>query len=77
VKLWRAQYQDPDEGAIVFWASSEREIRRNLAAELAVLRERAGDDENGAPVFVERVEVPTSRKELVGWLNMHLNRDNG
>lgn len=67
MRLHRLDYQDDDHGTIVEWFASQREgeaRRRDLAADHFIFSLKA-------------VEVPTNKADLIHWLNLYLNCDNG
>ena len=72
MKLYRCNFYDTDSGCVVSWHSSERQAR----AALRELQQDRGEAAQG-PEGVERVEVPTDRNGLIGWLNINLVSDNG
>lgn len=68
MKVWRATYQDEDEGCCVLWAANQRELR-------ALVREQTGTS-NPELLHIERVEIGTTRAALVRWLNVHVTHYN-
>lgn len=67
MKLWRAWHHDPSEGRCYVWASSERAVKQLARNDWGPL----------TAVEIERVEIPTTKAELVDWLNKNFSRDNG
>lgn len=77
--IYRIHWQDPDDGRRLAWAGSKKEAQRILRDALAKVRAFHDDDEaeNTGPNGVEPVTVPTSRIDLIAWLNLHFTSDNG
>ena len=75
MRLWQVYYTDPDDGNILVWASSQREAKAILRERKEELKDRE-DGEDAEPCGIQQVEVPTAKKGLIAWLNMHFNRDN-
>jgi hypothetical protein len=70
MRIYRLDYSDPDDGTIVEWISTKREF---TARQKELVRE-------GTFVFDTTsglVEVPVARADLINWLNVHFNTDNG
>ena len=63
MKIWRATYHDDDggSGTVQVWGTSKREVQ-------ATLRERR-DAKNYFASEPERLNVPTTRRGLVDFLN--------
>jgi len=71
MKVYRVDFQDAGEGCLVSWHASRREAEKYLHAQQ---RERG---EAQGPETVRAVEIPTTRADLIGWLNRNLTTDNG
>lgn len=67
MKLYRCNWRDQDLGYRISWHASKREAE-NAMRQL---------DKTAHPEGVESVNVPTTKRELITWLNSHYNSDNG
>lgn len=70
MKLYRAEWDDPDDGTIVSWHASKREAKSAVSDAI-----KNGNAQE--PTSVKAVNVPTKKGELIAWLNLWVNRDNG
>ncbi len=93
MKIWRCDYFDNDLGCLVSWHPTRAKARSFLHkqrmerwAEAKRRAEVTGDspirfkdfiDHEGRTASIEAVDVPTTKKALIAWLNTHLNTDNG
>lgn len=68
-EIWRLYYRDRDHGSCLEWYGSERE-----AAQALRIKRDADPD---LASHISKVEIPTSRKGLVRWLNQNFDTDNG
>lgn len=86
MKLWRVNYYTPDSGKFLEWLPSKRAASKRVAELKKEEREgpqwRPGEINEGygeTPQLAEMepVTVPTTRPELIDWLNKHCRKDNG
>ncbi len=65
-RVWCVHWSDPDHGLMQEWFESE--------AEAEMVWRLKGEE---ASARLESVEIPKTRRDLVRWLNLHFNTDNG
>ena len=70
MKVWRAHFTDADQGRMYSWHTSKRSAKAALAKFKRILV-------SSGPEGAELIDVPTTRKALVRWLNVNLDLDNG
>ena len=73
MKLYRCDFTGISLGVCVSWHTTKAKAEKKL-------REHRRDNRGDGPIGVEcvtAVNVPTTKAELVSWLNAHLNTDNG
>jgi len=68
--IYQAYYHSVDEGCIIGWFSRKRDAERWH-------RESIRESGNLGADGVERIVFPTTKSDVIRWLNFHLNRDNG
>ena len=64
MRLWKTTWTDCDDGHRTEWARNQREANRVKARIRQDMPERLCSE-----ILVESVEVPTSKADLVNWLN--------
>jgi hypothetical protein len=74
MKLYRVTCHHPDMGLMVAWAATKAAA---IQAAHDLEQECEGTDGEAGSADWERVEVPTTKQALVGWLNTNLCLDNG
>lgn len=67
MRIFKLEYYDPDEGKCCQWFASEKAA----STPMDDLREK------GSEMHLQAVNIPTTKAELVYWLNIYLTRDNG
>lgn len=72
MKVYQVHWSAPDEGNCLHWAASKAEAVR--VARDAI---EEGPSYSMADFTIKAVDVPTSKRELLPWLNANFNRDNG
>lgn len=72
MKLYRLTWSDAWEGSCLAWVGSKAAAKKRRW-------EIAGELDRNVPtsIDIERVEVPTSKEDLLEWLNTNLTRNNG
>jgi hypothetical protein len=68
VKIYRIDWNDEDHGSVVAWSTSRRDADATLR-QMGRLGQGTGK--------IQLVEFPTTRAEVIDWLNTHLTTDNG
>lgn len=69
MKLYKLTCMDSSDGACIRWASTKSLAR--------LAKDEMLSDHDTESVNVQRIDFPTKQAEVVSWLNVHLNRDNG
>jgi hypothetical protein len=73
--IYRVMYHDKDEGCCYEWFSSKLVAMKRLRQ---IQRERgSGGGVPAGPEYVETLELPTTKRALLSWLNAYFTRDNG
>lgn len=72
MKIYRCDCFDDDLGCRVSWHPSKREAEQHLRV---FQQERNG--EAMGPESVKEVNVPTTKRDLLRWLNANFTSDNG
>ena len=70
MRIYKTTVYHRDNGLRCFWDSSKREAERSLAKLLK-------DEEWAGPSHVEMVIVPSTKREMLGFLNAVAYADNG
>ena len=73
MKVWKVIFHDPHAGTLISWWSN----RRDAESELQSLKKQRGDENACWSDDLKHEEIPTTKKELIAWLNVELNTDNG
>ena len=73
MKVWKVIFHDPHAGTLISWWSN----RRDAESELKWLKKQRGDEDGCGYDSLENKEIPTTKKELIAWLNDNLTTDNG
>jgi len=71
--VWKVILQDPHAGTQISWWAS----RRDAESTLKWHQKERGDENACGPEGLRKEEIPTTKKELIMWLNANLNTDNG
>lgn len=93
MKIWRCNYYDKDQGCLVTWHPTRAratshlykrrmddwiELKNKMIADGEIpIRFKDFIDHQSGPSHVESVEIPTTKKALIDWLNIYFDTDNG
>lgn len=69
MKLWQACYMDDEEGRMLFWATSKKGVLKLVADQC--------EDIDKISLILDPINFPTKKSDIVRWLNVNLNRNNG
>ena len=70
--VYRVSFHDPSEGTMLSWYSTKRQAE----AALRKLQFESPNEPQGVET-VDAIDIPTTRKGLIAWLNRNFNTDNG
>ena len=71
MKVYQVHWSAPD-GNCLHWAASKADAQKFAAETIG-----EGPSYSMADFTIKTVEIPTSKGELLFWLNENFNRDNG
>ena len=75
MKIYRVTFHDDHMGAVLTWHSSRRSAERELAKYRR--DERELPEIQRSEMEVHKINIPTTRKGLIAWLNRNFQSDNG
>jgi len=72
MRIWKAFHETASEGCILVWCASKRDAKQLLA-----MARKSSEPDEFEPSGFEPVDIPTKKQDLIRWLNIQFNRDNG
>jgi hypothetical protein len=81
MKIYRASWQDSSLGQCLSWHRNKADAERALRNAIKEMQSADLPDSetitDGEPKRIDLVNIPTDRKGLCDWLNLHFTQDNG
>ena len=81
MRVYKVHWEDPTLGMLLMWTATHARAKQLLAENKAAIAKAypglGREYEKGYNSGIELVDVPTTRKALIDWLNEHCTEDNG